>query len=88
MPGILVHVLVSVIRVVGLVNTWKAVNVPVDYVVITSDKIVDTPTSVAINPNDGTNYWLIAVVWAIVYLPLLVFIGKYRIKRTLAISCL
>ena len=37
-------------------------NVPVDYVVVTSDEIADTPTSVAINPNDGTNYWPIAVV--------------------------
>lgn len=68
-----------------MVNTWKTVNVPVDYVVVTSDEIADTPTSVAINPNDGTNYWPIAVVWAIAYLPLLVFIVKYR---KLAISCL
>ena len=33
-----------------------------DDVVVTYDEIVDTPKSAVINPSDGINYWLIAVI--------------------------
>ena len=34
----------------------------VDDLVVTCDRIADTPKSAVINPSDGINYWLIAVV--------------------------
>ena len=33
----------------------------VDDLVVTCDRIADTPKSAVINPSDGINYWLIAV---------------------------
>ena len=47
------------------------------------DGLVDTPGTTSINPNDKTNYWLIAVVLLAIawLLLLLVSVVKYYLRR-------
>ena len=54
-----------------------------DDLAVTSDEIVDAAETAPINPSNGTNYWLIAVVLlALACLLLLVTIGvNYYMKR-------
>ena len=47
-----------------LVNTWKTgfVKSLVDNLVVTCDEFENTPENSVINPSNGINYWLLAVV--------------------------
>ena len=62
----------------------------VDDLVVSCDETADTPETISINPSDGINYCLIAVVLLkiVCLLLLVVIVVKYSLKRELTISYL
>ena len=64
MPGILVHVLASVTKIVRLENTCTKNFV--DDVVVTWDEFEETSESAAINPSNRTDYWLVAIILLVI----------------------
>ena len=85
-PVILVHVLASVKKIVILVNTQKTIHKSlknfVNDLVVTCDKVENTPNSAPINLSDRIIYWLIAFVLLVTsFLPLfVVMVGEYSMK--------
>ena len=73
-------------------NTWKTecVKSLVDDLVVTCDQFENIPESAVINPSNGINYWLLAVVLLAItcILLLVVKIVKYYMKPELTISYL